>query len=325
MTGPDPVRALREAAARPPGPLRALMDEAADHLDLVLRDKPPGTVAAVAVPIAVFAGLRPAPPPPGLLTAAAATYLALRALDDQMDATEPAFWAARRPSEIVLGALSLLQLAGHVVADGARPPAAERMRALYQSMITEVIEGQLLSEAPLSETTTAKAVTAAISARSGAMLAGFAALAAVAASAEEKVIDAARAFGHELGVARQHLNDLTELVGEETGDLRNRTATLATALALQPLSPAGRRRLIDTLHTAADDPTTRRRLVTENLATAISEVAVVIELHLHQARRAATVLIGPARRADALEELVELTATPLRRNHVRQPGSSSVL
>jgi geranylgeranyl pyrophosphate synthase len=323
MTGPDSadrgrdaVTALREAAARPSGPLRALVDEAIDYLDVVLREQPAGTVAAVAVPIAVFASLNPALPPPGLLAAAGATYLALSALDDQMDAAEPTFWGTRQPSEVVLGAQVLLQLAGHVIADGAAPSAAERMRALYRSMIADVIEGQLLSAPPLTEATTPKAVAAAISARSGAMLAGFAAMAAVAAGAEERALDAARTFGHELGVARQHLNDLTELVGDEMDDLRNRTATLATALALQPLSPAGRRRLIDTMHAAAQDPSIRRRLVVEELATAISEVVFVIQLHLRRARLEAAVLGGSDRAPDGLRNLMELTAAPLRRSRV---------
>ena len=67
-------------------------------------------------------------------------------------------------------------------------------------------------------------------------------MAAVAADATEPDVEAARIFGHELAVARQHLNDITELVGDRTADLRNRTATMAAALALQSLAPAGEER-----------------------------------------------------------------------------------
>ncbi|MFG1609668.1 hypothetical protein [Actinoplanes sp. NPDC049265] len=324
MTGAEPagraldaVAALRAAVARPPGPLRALLDEAVGHFDLVLRERPAGTVAATAVPDGVFAALGPGPAPPGLLAAAAATYLALDVLDDRMDGAEPAFWGGRRPGEVVVGAQALLQLAAQVVADGAAPAVADRMRVLYRTMILDVGEGQLRSEQPLTEATTPDTVGTAISARSGAMLAGFAAMAAVAAHAREPVVEAARTFGHELGVARQHLNDLTELAGDETTDLRNGTATLAPALALQVLDPAGRRRLIDLMHAAADGPAARRRLVSDELATAIAEVGVVIQLHLRRAQLGVAELGGSAEGTGSLMNLVELTAATLRRSRVR--------
>ena len=149
------------------------------------------------------------------------------------------------------------------------------------------------------------------------MLAGFAELAALAAEGSLAEVAAARAFGHELGMARQHLNDVTELVSERTTDLRNQTATLATTLTLQRLPAVRRAPLVERLRRAATDPRDRRRLVAEDLAPAIGEVCALIHLQLARARSHAHLLSDGEIGHDDLDRLIEFTAAPLRRTDVR--------
>jgi hypothetical protein len=311
------VAALTHAVADLDGRLRVMMDEAASHLDRLLRSGPPEAVGAVAVAGAVFRALSDAAVPHGLLASSAATYLAFGALDDQMDGDPPAFWAGLRAGEIGLGAQVLLQTANHTVADGAPPDAAHRLRGLYRAMLTESTEGQLLSEVPLSEVTTPAAVEAVVAARSGAMLARFAQMAAVAAGAGHADVEAARAFGQALGSARQHVNDLTELTGDRTADLRNRTATVAVAIALQRLPESGRTALLDRLDAAADDPDARRAVVHGELAPSIADACVLVRLHLADAQRHVRFLTRHDRGHDGLDRLIGFTGTVVRSNHVR--------
>ena len=293
--------------AAPTNRLAGLLAAAVTHF-AGLDTGPTGTVAAVALTRAVFRGLSEDPVPRGVLAAAAATYLAFVVLDDQMDGDVPAFWADRSPGEIVLGAQALVLVAGRVVGDGAPAPTTERLGRLHQELVTTVIEGQLRTEEPLAADTTPAEVAATISARSGAMLAGFAVMAAVAAGATAEEEAAARTIGHELGVARQHWNDLTELVGERTTDLRNGTATLATALAVQARSPQDRGALIDRLRTLAGDEH-RDRLVRDVLGTAIAEVIMLVGLHRESARAATRLLVRDGMRHDDLDRLIRSTAT----------------
>ena len=233
---PAATDALAAAVARDDSRLGCLLTEAGEHLARLLATRPPETVAALAVPVAVHRCLTGAAlPPDGLLASAAATYLALDVLDDRMDGDAPGFWTDRGDPEIMVGVQVLLVTATQVVGEGTDPQRAARMTRLYREMIAVVADGQLRSGEPLTASTTPAEVDSRIGARSGAMLAGFAELAALAAEGSRSDVDAARAFGYELAVARQHLNDVTELVSERTTDLRNRTATMATALALQRL------------------------------------------------------------------------------------------
>lgn len=292
--------------------LGALLSEAVDHLELVLATRPVESVAALAVPVAVHHALSGVPVPAGLLASAAATYLAFDALDDQMDGDRPAVWRDRRPSEVIIGAQVLLLLAADVVVQGSPPAQANQLREGYRSMITAVAEGQLATEAPVSASTSPDEVAAAVTARSGAMLAGFAELAALATGASSGTIGKARRFGSELGVARQYVNDLSELLGDRTTDLRNGTATMTVALALQRLDGPGRVRLVERLRAAATDTGARESLLTDDLAPAIREVAVLTELHLGQARAAALFLCRTNMSDDGLTELIEFTALPGR-------------
>jgi geranylgeranyl pyrophosphate synthase len=315
---PAATEALTAAVAGDGERLGALLIEAAEHLARVLATRPRETVAALAVPVAVHGRLTGgALPPRGLLAGAAATYLALDILDDRMDGDPPALWADRGLPEVMVVVQVLLVTATQVVGEGAAPPAAGRMTQLYRQLIATVSDGQLRSGEPLGTSTTPSEVEGRIGARSGAMLAGFAELAALSAGGSESDVASARGFGYELGVARQHLNDVTELVSERTSDLRNRTATMATALALQRLPPEHRGRLLERLRRAATDAQDRRRLVVEDLAPAIGEVCTLIHLHLARARSHARLLSDGELGQDDLDRLIEFTAAPLRRRDVR--------
>ncbi|HEU4545193.1 MAG TPA: hypothetical protein VFR88_02765, partial [Microlunatus sp.] len=188
---------------------------------------------------------------------------------------------------------------------------------VYREMIAVVADGQLRSGEPLTASTTPAEVDSRVGARSGAMLAGFAELAAIAADGSPSDVAAARGFGYELAVARQHLNDVTELVSERTTDLRNGTATMATALALQGLPIEQRESQVEHLRRAATDPSDRRRLVAQDLAPAIGEVCALIHLHLARARTHARLLSDHELGHDDLDRLIEFTAAPLRRRDAR--------
>jgi len=315
---PAATDALAAAVADDRGRLGCLLTEAGEHLGRLLATRPPETVAALAVPVAVHRCLaRGALPPRGLLASAAATYLALDVLDDRMDGDAPAFWIDRGDSEIMVGVQLLLVTATQVVGEDTLPQRAARLTRLYREMIAIVADGQLRTGEPLTASTTPAEVDARVGARSGAMLAGFAELAAIAAEGSPSAVTSARAFGFELAVARQHLNDVTELVSERTTDLRNRTATMAAALALQRLPVEQREPLVERLRRAATDPTDRRRLVAEDLAPAIAEVCTLIHLHLARARTHARLLSDAELGHDDLERLIEFTASALRRRDAR--------
>ncbi len=302
------VQALRAAIGDLGDGCRSLLAEAVEHLQEVLTGRPEQTVAALAVPVAVFDCLRGGPPPAGVLAAAGATYLACDVLDDRMDGDTPAIWGTRGTGEVMIGAQLLFLTAGHVVTLGAPDATAEGMRTCFRAMITRLAEGQLRSDAPVSASTGARDVEEAIRGRSGAMLAGFAQLAALAAGAGAERTAAARAFGEELAMARQHLNDVTELVGDRGTDLRNGTATMVLALAFQSIDTQARQALVERLPDAASDTTVRAALI-RDLGPAISDVCVLIRLHLAQANRHALFLSGSPVGHDGLTRLIEFTAT----------------
>ncbi len=295
MTGEPPqwrqavVEALRAALAEWPDSLRPLAQEAECELAQRLQAGPADRVGAVAVPAAVFTGLRGVLPPAGLLTSAAATYLAWDLLDDEMDGDPPTFWSAHPTPQRMLGAHLLIATAAGHAAHGSLSGARE-LGGLYLAMAAAVIDGQLRGEQPLDASTLVEDVAAGIRARSGAMLAGFAEMAAVAAGADDGTRRAARRLGGELGLARQLVNDLTELLTGRTSDLRNRTATMIAAFALQRVSAGRRAALVEQLRTAADDEGLRRRLIGRELAPAITDVRLLAGLHLTAARTAADAL-----------------------------------
>ena len=306
------VAALAASLPADSGHLAGLLREAVERLDTLLADRPPEAVATVAVPVAVHRALTGRLPPAGHLAAAAATYAALAVLDDLVDGDHPTIWADRDAAEVMIGVQVLLVTAAQVVGDGVHAPLAVTLTRTYSRTIATVSDGQLRSGTPLSASTTPVEVHARITDRSGALLAGFAELAATAAGASPAQIGSARGFGLELGIARQHVNDISELVSERTSDLRNRTATMATAFALARSAPDERESMLTLLHEAADDPQARDRLVL-GLSPSIREVAALTALHLARARAHARLLSADDLRQDDLDRLVDFTAAALRR------------
>jgi geranylgeranyl pyrophosphate synthase len=313
----DARGALRASVADVGGPVRALVDEAADHVGALLSARPVYEVGAVAVPVAVFEALTTSSVPTGLLAAASATYVVVDVLDDVMDGDRPACWSTRPAGEIAVATHLLAVHGAQVIGRGMPPPVAERLGAVYRAMSLDIANGQLRAQAPLTVTTTPADVTATISAKSGAMLRRLAEAAAIAAGADDALVAAAGRFGSELAIARQHLNDITELLGDRASDLRNRTATMVGAFALQRRTGDERRRLLDDMAAAAGDRERRRRLVVE-LAPDVAEVCVLVGLHLGAARAAAAPLMGAGTGHHMLAELIDHTATTTRRLDERE-------
>jgi len=164
------------------------------------------------------------------------------------------------------------------------------MGALFLAMCGSVVDGQLRGERPLDPSTSVHDVAAGVHARSGTMLAGFAEMAAVAAHGGGPTRAAAHRFGQELAMARQLLNDLDELLSGRASDLRNRTATMVGAFALQRAGGNGsiaRTALIDRLQAAADDDQLRASMIGGELAAAVADTHLLARLHLSAARAAA--------------------------------------
>lgn len=314
----DAPGALRASVADIGGPVRALIDEAADHVGALLAARPIYEIGAVAVPVAVFEALSTSPIPSGLLAASTATYVVVDVLDDVLDGDRPACWSTRAAGEIAVATHLLAVHGAHVIGRGLPPPIAERIAAAYRAMSVDLANGQLLAQAPLTVTTTPADVTATISAKSGAMLRRLAEAAAIAAGADDALVTAAGRFGSELAIARQHLNDITELVGDRTSDLRNRTATMVGAFAFQRRAGDERRRLLDDMAAAAAGDRERRRRLVLELAPDVAEVCVLIGLHLGAARAAAAPLIGARSQHTLLAELIDHTATTTRRLDERE-------
>jgi len=162
-------------------------------------------------------------------------------------------------------------------------------------------------------------VGARVEARSGAMLAGFAEMAAVAAEADIDARATARRLGRDLAVARQLVNDLTELLSGRTSDLRNRTATMIGAFALQRAPTTSRIDVVESLRTAATDEDVRRRLIGGDLARALADVHMLARLHLGAARSAAENLVGHSADRGAIDMLIDETNSVL--NHCFSGGT----
>lgn len=293
------------------GQLRPLAAHAVDHLEAVLGAGDGSQIAALAVPVAVHAGLRGTHPPPWLLATAGATYLAWSVLDNDMDGDPPRFWSERSPAERTIGAHLLMATAAGQAPIGADPALVPALAQSYLDMVATVTDGQLRAEVRLDERTTPEDVAAGIEARSGAMLAGFADLAAVTAGADDDTRRATRRFGRELALARQLVNDLTELASGRTSDLRNRTATMTAAFALQRTPPADRSGLVERLHAAAADDGRRQRMVTGELRPALVDTRILAALHLTDASRAAQSWAGHPSGRTVTDSLIAYTLRTL--------------
>jgi len=308
---PAAVAGIRAAVQSWRGDLRPLAEELVDHFDAVLGRGDGSQVAAVAVPVAVYAGVRGSDPPGWLLATATATYLAWDLLDDDMDGDPVKFWRGRSAADRTIGAHLLIATAVAQPPLHADPAARATLTRVYLDMVSTVTEGQLRAEVPLHPGTTPEAVAAGDEACSGTMLAGLAELAAIAAGAEEPARQAAARFGRELALARQLVNDLTELESARTSDLRNRTATMTAAFALQRTPPADRPALITRLHSAAADPDLRRRMIGGELGPALADTRMLVRLHLAEAIRLTESFARHSRGRTAVDGLIAYTATGL--------------
>jgi hypothetical protein len=305
------VDALRGALTRWRGGLRPLAEGAVDHLDRVLSAGTGAQIAAIAVPLAVFTGVRGTRPPDWLSATAAATYLAWDVLDDDMDGDPAPFWGERSTAERTIGAHLLIATAVAQAPAQADPALAPTLVEVFAEMVATVAEGQLTAEIPLGPGTTPATVAAGIDARSGAMLAGLADLAAVAAGADPNTRRAARRFGRELALARQLVNDLTELESGRTSDLRNRTATMLAAFALQRTPAAGRVDLVDRLGAAAADGALRQRLISGELRPAVLDTRMLARLHLADAVRSTDLFVHHRSGRPLVGSLIDYTARAL--------------
>lgn len=321
MTRPAGVRdgrrpaardALREALAGWQGDLRPLAEELVDHVDAVLGRGDGAQVAAAAVPVAVYAGVRGSDPPGWLLATATATYLAWDLLDDDMDGDPVKFWRGRPAADRTIGAHLLIATAVAQAPLHADPADCATLSRVYLDMVSTVTAGQLRAEVPLHPGTTPEAVAAGNEARSGAMLAGLAEMAAIAAGADGPTRRAAAGFGRELALARQLVNDITELESSRTSDLRNGTATMIAAFALQRTPSADRADLVARLNAAATDTDLRHRMVDGELQPALADTRMLARLHLAQAAGLAGSFARHARGRAAVNGLIAYPATGLK-------------
>lgn len=313
------VHGLRDAVGSWRGDLRPLADELVAHFGAVLARGDGSQVAAVSVPVAVFAGLRGHEPPGWLTAAAGATYLAWDLLDDEMDGDPVPFWRDRSTADRTIGAHLLIATAAAQPGLAADPATAPELTRVYLDMVATVTAGQLRAENPLEPGTTPESVAAGNDARSGDMLAGLAEMAAIAAGAGADARVALARCGRELALARQLVNDLTELESGGTSDLRNRTATMTAAFALQRTPVAGRAALLDRLHAAASDPDLCRRMIDGELAPARADTRMLARLHLAEATRLANSTIHHPFGRMMMTALVTYTADVLIERAPRRP------
>ena len=320
------AEALREALLAWRGDLRPLAEELVEYLGSMLRRGDGSQIGALAVPRAVHVGLRGTDPPDWLMAAASATYLAWDLLDDDMDGDPVKFWRGRPAADRTIGAHLLLATAVAQAPLHAGPAGSAGLTRLYLDMVSTVTEGQLRAEVPLHVGTTPEAVAAGNDARSGAMLAGLAELAANVAGAGGPTCRAAARFGRELALARQLVNDLTELASPRTSDLRNRTATMPAAFALQRTPPADRAALVRRLQAAATDADLRRRMVDRDLRPALADTRMLARLHLAEAIRLAGSFARRTRGRAAVRSLIDYTASgfPVSGDGRSAPAGSAV-
>ena len=247
------VPALRRAITRLDPASR---EQAAYHMGLVDRDgKPAGGGKAVRAALALLsARAAGAAPEVGLPGAVAVELVHNFSLvhDDLMDGdTErrhrPTVWARFGAASAILTGDALLALATEVLmeSDSPRAPAAARDLA---ATVRELVRGQVADMDFETRTDVSVPECLAMAAgKTGALLAASAAIGAVLAGADDGLVRRLGAFGAELGIAFQLVDDLLGIWGdpEVTGkpvlsDLRSRKRSLPVAYAVQHGGAAGR-------------------------------------------------------------------------------------
>jgi geranylgeranyl diphosphate synthase, type I len=180
--------------------------------------------------------------------------------DDLMDGdTErrhrPTVWSRWGPAAAILTGDALLALASEVLLE-ARSPHAPAAARLLAATVRELVRGQV-EDVAFEERggVTVPECLAMAAGKTGALLAASATIGSVLVGAPPGIIVALRAYGTQLGVAFQLVDDLLGIWGDPalTGkpvlaDLRARKKSLPVAYALHRGGAAGRelaRRLID--------------------------------------------------------------------------------
>lgn len=160
----------------------------------------------------------------------------------------PTAWTVFGASAAILAGDALLSLASEVLADSGHSAALPGMR-LLNTTVQELIRGQVtdLAFEQRSDVDVAECQRMA-EAKTAALLATSCELGALFAGADSRRTEHLRRFGHDLGLAFQHVDDLLGIWGdpEVTGksaysDLHARKKTLPVVFALNSDNPAGQR------------------------------------------------------------------------------------
>lgn len=264
------------------------------HLD-VLREGAQASPAmsAVQVPLLVHEAItgdgRPAVP-----VAAACTIFCLGAdlLDSVIDRELPPPWDVRDPAEANLAAATLLgalpQLSVARLREGGTPPARSWALAdLFAGALLEINAGQhedlLLSNRVDVSLEDSRAMA---ERKSGSASALLAKAGAILATEEAPEIRSYAAFGSRYGTAKQLINDVQGIWGEDVSqDLLNGRRTLPVVHALSTLRGGQRERLLKLLalsRESAEHHAGVRAMLAE--AGSVRYTARIVWLHQQQAR-----------------------------------------
>lgn len=172
--------------------------------------------------------------------------------DDVMDGDRtrrhrPTAWTVFGVSPAILAGDALLARAFEVLAEGGHPAAPEATR-IFGTAIHELLEGQNADVAFEGRRDVELAECLVMAAgKTGALLGCACALGALFGGGTPEQVERLRAFGNDLGLAFQLVDDLLGIWGdpEVTGkpvysDLRSRKKSLPVVAALASATPAGR-------------------------------------------------------------------------------------
>jgi geranylgeranyl diphosphate synthase, type I len=249
-------------------------------------------ISAVQMPLlvheAIAGGWRPAVP-----VAAACTIFCLGAdlLDSVIDRELPPPWDARDPAEANLAAATLLgalpQLSIARLREGTPPARLWALAELFADALLEINAGQhedlLLSNREDVSLEDSRAMAERKSGSAGALLAKAG---AVLATEDPRKIRSYAAFGSRLGTAKQLINDVRGIWGEDISqDLFNGRRTLPVVHALSTLRGEQREKLLRLLalsRESAEHHAGVRALLAG--AGSVRYTAKIVWLHQQQAR-----------------------------------------
>jgi geranylgeranyl diphosphate synthase type I len=177
--------------------------------------------------------------------------------DDVMDGDptrrhRPTAWRVFGVSPAIQAGDALLALAFDVLADSSRPnagrPEAVRGARMLNSAVQAIVDGQLIDlELEGREDVDMAECLRMVTAKTGALMACACAIGAVFGGGRPEQVEHLRAFGADVGVAFQHVDDLLGIWGEPavTGkpvhaDLHCRKKSLPVVAALRSGTAAGR-------------------------------------------------------------------------------------